>query len=86
MCEIEKEAALLHQSDSAVRPSAEWIGRAAARMLNMAPELSLLDAVRRAVVGFAVTGNLDPELAAIELIASDTARESGAGFPDDHAP
>jgi hypothetical protein len=56
-----------------VRATSEWIGRFSARVLNLAPEVSPLDAVRRAMAAFPGSGDLAPEIAA-EIMVSGNAR------------
>ena len=56
-----------------VRATSDWIGRFSARVLNLAPEVSPLDAVRRALAAFPGSGDLAPETAA-EILVSGSAR------------
>jgi len=64
---------LVVEQSHQVRPTSDWIGRFSARVLNLAPEVSPLDAVRRAMAAFPETGNLAPETAA-EIMVSDGKR------------
>jgi len=57
-------------SSATHRPTAEWIGRFAGRTLNLSPDVSPLDAVRRALEEFPVSGHLDPEKTAEALVAN----------------
>jgi len=54
-----------------VRAPSDWIGRFSARVLNLAPEVSPLDAVRRAMAAFPGSGNLAPETAAEILVSGN---------------
>jgi len=54
-----------------VRPTSDWIGRFSARVLNLAPEVSPLDAVRRAMAAFPGSGDLAPETAAEIMVSGD---------------
>jgi hypothetical protein len=60
-------------------PTTEWFQRFAGRLLALAPSMKPLDAVRRAMMSYPISGAQEPEEAAQSYLASQW--PSGLGGP-----